>query len=404
MSEEQALGFPALPIGETTYIDSLDVGTIKAGVIGSGQMKGKEIVISHEGVIRSESYSVGSLGWQINADGSAEFNDVTVRGTIEATSGELGTLNVVGTLNLVSPGIVQSSNYIAGATGWQISSSGAAEFNDVTVRGTVVATTGTLTNLTINGTLTMGFSGLIRTASSGERVEISNSALSQVRFFSSGGSQIGYIGASGSSVILIANSNSILMSAGGLMTLNATTISVSGNIQVNSAYRIQAASGSAASPGYTFVSGTSSGMYYTGSALAWSTGGVGRITVGSGFFGPVSDNVLACGSGGNRWTAVYAFNGTIQTSDARHKRDIFPMSKMEGLDAIRNLQPKNYRWEHDPARMHRGFTAQDLLGTVFQDAVWDEDGEMGVAYHEFIAPLVNAVQELAERVDELEGV
>jgi hypothetical protein len=48
--------------------------------------------------IYSSNYSIGISGWKINNTGSAEFNDVTVRGTIYATSG-----NISG--NLVATGI-----------------------------------------------------------------------------------------------------------------------------------------------------------------------------------------------------------------------------------------------------------------------------------------------------------
>ncbi|TLV21671.1 DUF1983 domain-containing protein [Klebsiella indica] len=40
-------------------------------------------------VIQSNDFASGSKGWQVNKNGKAEFNDVTVRGKIEATSGEL---------------------------------------------------------------------------------------------------------------------------------------------------------------------------------------------------------------------------------------------------------------------------------------------------------------------------
>ena len=35
--------------------------------------------------IQSPNYVAGSAGWTINADGSAEFNDVTIRGSIAGT-------------------------------------------------------------------------------------------------------------------------------------------------------------------------------------------------------------------------------------------------------------------------------------------------------------------------------
>jgi hypothetical protein len=41
------------------------------------------------GDIATLDYMAGSAGWKIDGDGSAEFNDVTVRGTIEASLGEI---------------------------------------------------------------------------------------------------------------------------------------------------------------------------------------------------------------------------------------------------------------------------------------------------------------------------
>ncbi|WP_424264507.1 phage tail tip fiber protein, partial [Cronobacter sakazakii] len=37
---------------------------------------------------------------------------------------------------------IQSNNYVAGASGWLINKAGNAEFNAVTVRGTIIATEG----------------------------------------------------------------------------------------------------------------------------------------------------------------------------------------------------------------------------------------------------------------------
>lgn len=61
--------------------------------------------------IYSANYSAGTAGWIVRNDGFAEFNDVTIRGT------------------------VQSPNYVAGTTGWQLTAAGAAELNNVTIRG-----------------------------------------------------------------------------------------------------------------------------------------------------------------------------------------------------------------------------------------------------------------------------
>lgn len=70
-----------------TYIESLAASKITAGAIGVGQW------------ISSTSYVAGSTGWAINANGSAEFNNVTVRGTIEASSLKANTA-MVGTAHI----------------------------------------------------------------------------------------------------------------------------------------------------------------------------------------------------------------------------------------------------------------------------------------------------------------
>ena len=61
----------------------------------------------------------------------------TIEGALTATTGELVDLDVSGLLNLVAGGIIQSDNYAAAVSGWQIRDDGSAEFQDVLVRGTL---------------------------------------------------------------------------------------------------------------------------------------------------------------------------------------------------------------------------------------------------------------------------
>jgi hypothetical protein len=55
------------------------------------------------------------------------------------------------------PGVIQTSNFVSGSTGWRIKGDGDAEFNDVTVRGEIVATSGS-----IQGELSIGSAGVIK--------------------------------------------------------------------------------------------------------------------------------------------------------------------------------------------------------------------------------------------------
>jgi len=136
----------------------------------------------------------------------------------------------------------------------------------------------------------------------------------------------------------------------------------------------------------------------------------GAITIGA-TIRPATDNAVALGGSGARWSAVWAATGTIATSDVRQKTDVEPSDL--GLDFILALEPVRYRWK-EGKRIHYGLIAQqvrtaltgigiaDFGGYVKADPA-DEASEQGLRYAEFIAPLISAVQVLAARVEALEG-
>jgi len=126
---------------------------------------------------------------------------------------------------------------------------------------------------------------------------------------------------------------------------------------------------------------------------------------------PASDNAVSLGASGARWSAVWSATGTIQTSDARDKTAIAPCDL--GLDFISRLAPVRFRWKRGDGRTHYGLIAQqvadaaaqsaaDFGGHVLADAD-DPTSRQALRYDQFIAPLVRAVQQLAERVEKLEG-
>jgi hypothetical protein len=91
------MGWPALP-----GYDALDVGADGIELDGWTVVQGAGI--------RSSKWQAGSAGWMIEGNGNAEFNNVTVRGTIYATSGEIS-----GTLTMTGGGAIRtgtSGNYI----------------------------------------------------------------------------------------------------------------------------------------------------------------------------------------------------------------------------------------------------------------------------------------------------
>jgi hypothetical protein len=162
-----------------------------------------------------------------------------------------------------------------------------------------------------------------------------------------------------------------------------------------------------------------------------------------GNFYPGVDNAGSNGKSGFRWSAVWAANGTIQTSDPRTKTDI--QDSPLGLDFINKLRPVSYKFK---------VGGNKVLGEVVEEAVYDLDGnlvseavikpvvqpiagkrqhfgllttnvkealgdidfggyvktniddadsEEALRYDQFIAPLIKAVQELSAKVAALEA-
>lgn len=162
---------------------------------------------------------------------------------------------------------------------------------------------------------------------------------------------------------------------------------------------------------------------------------------------PASDNAVLLGQTGFRWSAVWAANGVIQTSDPRTKKDIADSGL--GLDFILALRPVQYKFiaggnnivgvrEIKPAvmrydeelgeevieipaetenvvepqpgkRQHFGFLTTEVkaalekcgnpdFGGYVKVNPSDPESEEALRYDEFIAPLVKAVQQLSATV------
>ena len=165
---------------------------------------------------------------------------------------------------------------------------------------------------------------------------------------------------------------------------------------------------------------------------------------------PSADNTLSVGASARRWSVVYAATGVINTSDARQKTDIVDCPL--GLDFIRALSPRAYRWKDgggqsdmecdalvveetvdgrtrrvdregpprasEPRRrpgrrLHVGLIAQDVKAALDAAGVdcglWvlddpaDPSSPQSLRYDQFVAPLVQAVKELSVRVVALEA-
>ena len=136
---------------------------------------------------------------------------------------------------------------------------------------------------------------------------------------------------------------------------------------------------------------------------------------------PFTDNTYDIGSLTKRFDDVYATNGTIQTSDVNQKTEIHTSDL--GLTFVNSLRPVSYKFKDVPAeiddsgsvvsyktgsRTHYGLIAQELSSSLGQfgkttlDFAGITTGSlMGLRYTELISPMIKAIQELSDEVNQL---
>lgn len=131
----------------------------------------------------------------------------------------------------------------------------------------------------------------------------------------------------------------------------------------------------AAAGGYVFSGDADTGMYSaTTDTVEFQTGGTRRFFANSTRFAvtvdsiPNTDNALNCGGNASRWVAVYAVNGTIQTSHSDTKTNI---SDVEHEKVIVPRAVKFGRPDDKHDKLQIGFLADNLPEECF--AV-DENG------------------------------
>lgn len=108
---------------------------------------------------------------------------------------------------------------------------------------------------------------------------------------------------------------------------------------------------------------------------------------------PDADNTWTLGINGRRWSAVWAANGTIQTSDIRLKKNILPLNY--GLNEIMQMEPVSYDWKDNSGSHKIGLIAQEVKKIVPEVVTGDESKEsLGMNYAELVPVLINAVKEL----------
>ncbi len=139
--------------------------------------------------------------------------------------------------------------------------------------------------------------------------------------------------------------------------------------------------------------------------------GTGAIGIGTttpadmldvaGVLAPATDNSYTIGESANRWSAVYATNGAIQTSDLRLKTNIIPLDL--GLSQVTALEPVRYNWTAQPdGSPMLGLIAQDVRKIVPEVVKGDETKEnLGMNYAELIPVLISTLKTQQQQLEQL---
>jgi hypothetical protein len=164
---------------------------------------------------------------------------------------------------------------------------------------------------------------------------------------------------------------------------------------------------------------------------------IGGVRINNAFV-PSADNTYSLGFTSNRWQIVRSAGGVSTTSDARIKKDISDSEL--GLNFINALRPVSYKLisggkvykdgaektvidnkivepemvDRPGIRTHWGFLAQEVKEAVDAcgvedfagwqlDDVSDSESGQSLVHHEFLGPIVKAIQELSSRLDALEA-
>ncbi|CAN5662171.1 hypothetical protein BH11BAC5_BH11BAC5_24080 [soil metagenome] len=122
----------------------------------------------------------------------------------------------------------------------------------------------------------------------------------------------------------------------------------------------------------------------------------------------VSGNIVPRTSGSGtlgtstyKWNAVYATNGTIQTSDRRMKTNISDLKY--GLKEVLAMRPVSFNWKTTPGSNNKvGLIAQEVKAIVPEVVSGDETKEtLGLNYAELVPVLINAVKEQQKEIEAL---
>ena len=113
----------------------------------------------------------------------------------------------------------------------------------------------------------------------------------------------------------------------------------------------------------------------------------------------MNGSTMAWWNGSNQGTLTSAGVWT-NASDISIKKDVVDIKY--GLDAVLELKPRSYKMKNDDLEQV-GFIAQEVEQVIAELVSTDNKGMKGLSYGQLTAVLVKAIQELTQKVNELEN-
>lgn len=190
-------------------------------------------------------------------------------------------------------------------------------------------------------------------------------------------------------------------------------VKTQGNVGIGTASPQQQLDLYASSGGYGYIGNSGGSLFMncaTGNSIILGVNGVSKVYMVGNSLTATTDNTMTLGGGtGQRWVAVYAVNGTIQTSDSKYK-DSVPLTY--GLNEILQANTILYSWktqaslpDTDPEKNFKYFgVCADELVDIMPELCYNENPDVAVQinYAELVPVCMNAIKELSAKVAALE--
>lgn len=379
---------------------SLTADKITGGTIGAGTI----ILNGVNSNLQSSTFSPGFSGWRIRGNGAAEFNDLSVRGIIHATGGSFSG-NITSTATIQGGSI--SGTHITGSS---------------TITGSIYRTATSGNRLEINPTPGSWAGASINWISSGPVASINWAAISggELTIWSASDLRL----ESTYPVYIPAGINTWTVQAQG--SIVGTSLSVTSDITLGTSSRLLRG-------GSTLVDTTGTWRQGVNAGLATIAGGDINATGNLNSFGTVNARDYTASNMNTSATATQAVHLNNSNSDMyrytsslfakRNIRDINSSNTRDSLSVLHDLRPvifdpiesdsiivktkdKIKGWEEQEG-MHKnilGLIAEEVDAVSPQLSTRDPYGvAIGVNDRALITLLVDVCQKLSSRVSALEG-